>query len=233
MLRCFKDLIGQTVEAYVDDIMVKSKQADQLVANLEQTFSRLQVNNVRLNPEKCIFGVPKRMLLGFIISECGIEASPEKIAVITKMGPIQNLKGVQRVTGCLASLSHFILRLGERGLPLYRHLRKTHHFVWTTKAQEALDKLKALLKRALILVPPTDGEPLLLYIVATMQVISTALIVEREEEGHAFKVQQPVYFVSEILADAKTHIRYPNRQKEVAPLLQFTPSDGGHVLPSW
>jgi hypothetical protein len=70
----------------------------------------------------------KGMLLGFIVSERGIEANPEKISAITNMGPIQNLKGVQRVTGCLAALSRFISHLGERGLPLYRLLRKTDQF---------------------------------------------------------------------------------------------------------
>ena len=53
------------------------------------------------------------MLLGFIVSERGIEANPEKIAAITKMGPIQNIKGVQRIIGCLTALSRFILRLDE------------------------------------------------------------------------------------------------------------------------
>ena len=64
--------------------------------------------------------------------------------------------------------------------------------------------LKQLLMKALILVPPTDGEPLLLYIADTTQVVSTALVVEREEEGHALKVQRPVYFISEVLSDSKT-----------------------------
>jgi hypothetical protein len=154
--------------------VVNSQRVDQLVADLEQTFTRLRANSVRLNPEKCVIGVPRGMLLGFIISERGIEANPEKIAAITKMGPIQNLKGVQRVTGCLVALSHFISCLGERGLPLYRLLRKTDRFAWTTEAQEALDKLKALLMKAPILVPPTDEEPLLLYIEATTQVVSAA-----------------------------------------------------------
>ena len=113
MLRCFGDLIERTVEAYVDDIVVKSKWVDHLVANLEQTFAKLRANGIKLNPEKCVFGVPRGMLLGFIISERGIEANPEKILAITRMGPIQNIKGVQRVTGCLAALSRFISRLGE------------------------------------------------------------------------------------------------------------------------
>ena len=64
--------------------------------------------------------------------------------------------------------------------------------------------LKLLLTKAPILVPPNDGEALLLYISATTQVVSTALVVEREEEGHAFKIQRPVYFISEVLSDSKT-----------------------------
>ena len=118
------------------------------------------------------------MLLGFIVSEHGIEANLEKISAITRMGPIQNMKGVQRVTGCLTVLSHFISRLDERGLPLYRLLKKANHFEWTSEAQEALDRVKQLLTKALILVPLIDGEPLLLYIAATTQVVSAALVVE-------------------------------------------------------
>ena len=120
------------------------------------------------------------------------------------MGLIQNIKGVQRVAGCLAALSHFISCLGERGLPLYRLLKKADHFEWTSEAQEALDMVKLLLTRPPILVPPSDEESLLLYIAATTQVVSVALVVEREEEGHALKVQRPVYFISEVLFDSKT-----------------------------
>jgi hypothetical protein len=147
------------------------------------------------------------MLLGFIIPEHGIEANPEKIRAITRMGPLQNVKGVHWIIGCLATLSHFISCLGEQGLPLYRLLKKTDRFMWTTKAQAALDKLKHLLTKAPILVPPIEREPLLLYIVATTQVVSATLDVEQEEARHALKVQSPVYFISEVLVNSKTH--YP------------------------
>jgi len=113
MLKCFGELIERTIEAYVDGIVVKAKQADQLMADLEKTFTKLRENGIKLNPKKCVFGVPRGMLLGFIISECGIKANPEKIAAIMSMGPIQNLKGVQRITGCLAALSRFVSRLDE------------------------------------------------------------------------------------------------------------------------
>jgi hypothetical protein len=151
------------------------------------------------------------MLLGFIVSEWGIVANPEKIVAITSMGPIKDLKGVQRIMGCLAALSRFISRLGEKGLPLYCLLR-TECFTWTPEAEEPLRNLKALLTKTPILVPPpAAGEALLIYVAATTQVVSAAIIVERREEGHALPVQRPVYFISEVLSETKA--RYPQIQK--------------------
>jgi hypothetical protein len=147
MNHVFGEHIGRTVEAYVDDIVVKTRKVSDLLSDLEVTFRCLKAKGVKLNPEKCVFGVPRGMLLGFIVSERGIEANPEKIAAITSMGPIKDLKGVQRVMGCLAALSRFISRLGERGLPLYRLLRKAECFAWTPEAEEALGNLKALLTK--------------------------------------------------------------------------------------
>ena len=111
---------------------------------------------------------------------------------------------MQRITGCLAALRCFISRLGERGLPLYRLLRKTDRFTWTDEAHHALDELRSLLTTAPILVPPVDGKPLPLYIAATTEVVSAVLVEEREQEGHALKVKRPVYFVSKILSETKT-----------------------------
>ena len=83
-------------------------------------------------------------------------------------------------------------------------MKKADRFEWTSEAQEALDMVKLLLTRAPILVPPSDKESLLLYIAATMQVVCAGLVVEREEEGQALKVQRPMYFISEVLFDSKT-----------------------------
>jgi hypothetical protein len=209
--RCMQHVFGKhirsTVEAYVDDIVVKTKQADDLVNDLDVAFKCLWAKNIRLNLEKCVFGVPRCMLLGFIVSKHGIKANPEKISAITKMVPIRDLKGVQRVTGCLAALSRFISRLGEKALPLYRLLKKSEHFSWTLEAEEALTKLKATLSNSPILVPPTLGEPLLLCVAVTSQVVSAALVVERAEEAHTLLIQRLVYFISEVLSETK--IRCP------------------------
>ena len=139
--------------------MVKTRKAEDLVDDLRITFKCLREKGIKLNPEKCVFGVPRGMLLGFIVSERGIEANPEKVSAITSMGPIRDLKGVQRVMGCLAALSRFISRLGEKGLPLYRLLRKSERFSWTPEAEEALNRLKTLLTNPPVLVPQPGTRP--------------------------------------------------------------------------
>jgi hypothetical protein len=75
MRHVFGELIGRIIEAYVDDIVVKSKKIGDLVPDLTEVFAKLRQHGVKLNPEKCIFGVPRGMLLGFVMSERGIEAN--------------------------------------------------------------------------------------------------------------------------------------------------------------
>jgi hypothetical protein len=188
-----------------------------LVPDLIEVFANQRQHGVKINPKKCVFGVLRGMLLSFVVSERGIEANPEKISAIMDMGPIKNLKGVQRVTGCLAALSRLRARLGERSLPLYKLMKKSDHFMWNPEAQEALDSLKNMLKSPPILTAPTIEEPMLLYISATTQVVSATLVVEREEPRRSQKVQRPVYFVSEVLSDSKT--RYSQMQKCVYAIL--------------
>jgi hypothetical protein len=188
MQRVFGELIGCIIEVYVDYSVVMSRKTGDLVHDLTEVFTKLRQHGVKLNPEKCVFGIPRGILLGFVVSERSIEANPEKISAIMDMGPIKNLKDVQRVTGCLAALSRFIARLGERRLPLYKLIKKSDHFSWTPEAQEALDSLKNMLKSSPILMAPTPEEPMLLYNAATTQVVSVALVVEGEEPGRSQKV---------------------------------------------
>ena len=129
MQQCFTDQIDPldqpdqvelpkpTITVYVDDIVVQMAQACDLIANLAATFTNLRRFNIKLNPEKYVFGVPKGKLLGYIVSERSIEVNPKKITAISNMGPICSIKGIQRLIGCLATLSQFISQLGEWGMP--------------------------------------------------------------------------------------------------------------------
>lgn len=79
--------LGRNAEAYVDDIVVKSREAKTLIQDLEETFASLREVDLQRNPEKCVFGVPSGKLLGFLVSHRGIEANPEKVKAIDDMSP--------------------------------------------------------------------------------------------------------------------------------------------------
>src|SRR6266542_3529071 len=103
----------------------------------------------------------------------------------------------------MAALSHFISRHGERAMPFYKLLKKQDKFQWASEVQQAFEELKEFLTNPPMLVPPMPEELLLLYIAATSHVISTAIVVERQEEGHTQKIQCTVYFISEVLSESK------------------------------
>jgi hypothetical protein len=113
-----------------------------LIADLEETFNSLRKFRWKLNPTKCIFGVPSGKLLGFIVSHWEIEANPEKIMAITDMEAPATIKDVQKLTGCMAALNRFISQLGERRLPFFKLLKHQDKFQWTEEAGRALQDLK-------------------------------------------------------------------------------------------
>jgi hypothetical protein len=92
------------VEAYVDDVVIKIENSENFIEALQLVFNSLRRYRWKLNPEKCIFGVPAGKLHGFIVSHRGIEANPKKIEAITRMEPPWSQKKVQRLTGCMPAL---------------------------------------------------------------------------------------------------------------------------------
>ena len=108
----------------MDDLVIKTKAQASLIDDMEETFNNLRQTSMKLNSEKCVFGVPAGKLLGFLVSSRGIEANPDKIRAIEEMRPPSQLKDVPRLTGCMAVLGRFISRLGEKGLPLFKLLKK-------------------------------------------------------------------------------------------------------------
>jgi hypothetical protein len=190
--KCFKKHLNKNVETYVDDMFIKTRNSDTLIADLEETFASLQEYQWMLNPNKCVFGVPSGKLLSFIISHRGIEANPEKISAITKMKDPTCIKDGQKLTRCMAALNRFISKLGEWELPFFKLLKHQEKFVWTLEADQALAQLKDFLSKPLVLTAPHKKEQLLLYLAATTHVVSTAIIVERQEDGHAYPVQRQV-----------------------------------------
>src|SRR5207244_7567550 len=97
--RCLDDQPGRKVEAYVDDVVIKSRVKEDLISDLSETFTNLRRFRWKLNPEKCVFGVPSGKLLGFIVSYCGIEVNTEKFKDILRMNSPSKLRDVHKLRG--------------------------------------------------------------------------------------------------------------------------------------
>ena len=136
----------------MDDVVIKTRHIETLIDDLRLTFDNLRTYDIKANPAK--------------------------IRALSQLATPTDLKQIQKLTGCVAALSRFISRLGEKALPLYRLLRRTEHFEWTDAATAGLEEIKALLASNPILAAPNAGEPMLLYISTTHQVVSIVLIVE-------------------------------------------------------
>jgi ribonuclease HI len=189
------------VLTYVDDIIVKSTKQENHIADLQETFANFRQAGLKLNPEKCVFGVKKGKFLDCLVSMKGIEANPSKIEVILRMEPPSTKKGAQRLAGRLASLNIFISRSAERNLPFFEILKSTEVFQWGPTQQKAFKELKQYLIDLTTLTPPALGAPLLLYVAASHSAVSAALVQEKLD-GQA-KKQAPVYFVSKVLSPSK------------------------------
>ena len=110
----FRDKIGRTVEVYIDDMVVKSKKEIRHVEDLQGTFEVLRQHKLRLNVEKCVFGVGAGKFLGYLITNQGIEINPGQINAVRHLNPPSNPKEVQKLTGMLAALNRFISKFADR-----------------------------------------------------------------------------------------------------------------------
>ena len=157
-------MMHRDVEVYTDDMIVKSQGRVDHLAALQRFFERIRQFRLRLNPKKCTFGVPYGKLLGHIVSERDIEVDPEKIKAILDMPAPRIEKEIISFLGRLQYISHFIARLIDICKPIFRLLRKNQPTVWNDDCQRSFEKIKECLLSPPVLVPPTPGQPLLLYL---------------------------------------------------------------------
>jgi ribonuclease HI len=196
--------VGRNIFTYVDDIVVASKNKEDQMADLAETFANMRDARLRLNLEKCVFGVRQGKILGYLVSHRGIKANPTKIQAIINMTPPQSTRDVQRLIGRLAALNRFISKSAERSLPFLKTLRGTKDFAWGPEQAVAFASLKQHLLDLAILTSPNPSLPLLLYIAASPYAVSAALVQEQDREGMTW--QCPVYYVSEVLTTSKCNM---------------------------
>ncbi|XP_034225475.1 uncharacterized protein LOC117635208 [Prunus dulcis] len=194
----FAPLIGNTMEVYVDDMLVKSRTADKHIPNLSAMFTILKQYKMRLNPTKCAFGVAFGKFLGFMISQRGIEANPEKIQAILDMTIPKTVKDIQSLTGRVAALTRFISKATDRCAPFFKALKGTkRNITWTAECETAFSELKEYMGRAPLLSTPEHGDILVIYLSVSVSAVSSVLIRSKDNAEH------PVHYVSKALQDAE------------------------------
>ncbi len=176
-------------------MLVKSKEEDDHLKDLEKTFNTLHKYQMKLNPSKCAFGVSSGKFLGFMVSQRGIEANPDKIKAILDMQPPKNIKETQGLTRRITALNRFVSRSTDKCLPFFKVLRKA--FEWTNECQQAFEELKKYLATPPLLSPSKPGKKLYLYLAVSPTAISSALL--REEE----RQQLLAYYTSQALRGAE------------------------------
>ncbi|KAM2224767.1 hypothetical protein ACFXTH_018841 [Malus domestica] len=161
---------------------------------------------MRLNPNKYAFGVSSGKFLGFMISQRGIEANPEKIKAIIDMKEPVTSKDIQSLTGKVAALTKFISKATDRCVPFFKALKGSKKYItWTDECAKAFKNLKDYMSKAHLLSKPEVGDTLIIYLSISASAVSFVLI---RNDGN---VKRPVYYASNALQDAET--RYSNIKK--------------------
>jgi hypothetical protein len=229
--------LGRNASAYVDDIVIMSEKERDHIADLTETFDNMRWNDLKLNPEKCIFGIRKGQLLGCMVSKRGIQANPQKIEALQRIQPSSNRKELQRLTGRIASLNRFISKAAERSLPFFKVLHANSVFQWGAEQQQAFEDLKKYLEEAAVMTKPSPKAELLLYIAATDTAVS-AVLVEEGKEADALK-QFPIYCLRSferlktfLLRDGEDGICSCDGKEEASALFSEPQCISPHSFPS-
>ena len=183
------------MEVYIGNMLVKSTTTKHHIAHLAEAFQILNKYNMKLNPAKCAFRVSAGKFLGFIVNNRGIEANSYKLKAVVDMPLPSNIKEVQRLTGRIATLSRFVSKGNDKCQPFFQVLKKA--FQWDAHCEEAFTTSKTYLSSPPILVSPSEGELLTLYL-AVLD-FSTSVVLVRDKD----RVQQPVYYCSRALRGAE------------------------------
>ena len=187
----------------MDDILVKIKEELVHLDDFRETFATLRQYQMKLNPSKCAFGVASGNFLGFMVSQRGIEANPEKVRAILDMTSPKTVKEVQKLAGRIAALNRFVFKATDKCLPFFKTLKQA--FAWTDKCEAAFQELKRYLSNPPLLNLSKERENLYLYLAISATVVSAALIQEED------KKQLPVYYVSQTFQGAEA--KYPRIEK--------------------
>ena len=160
-------------------------------------FEVVRQHKLRLNADKCVFGVQDGKFLGYLITNRGIEVNPNQIEAVKRLKPPINPKEVQLLTGMLAALNRFISKFIDRCYPFYLLLKKWKGFQYNKECERAFQDLKEYFVQASMLTAPEFGEDLFMYLSMSEHAVSAMLL---RDQG----VQRPVYYISKTLVDAKT-----------------------------
>ena len=147
----------------MDDMIANSRTEEEHLVNLWKLFERLHKYRLRLNLAKCTFRVKSEKLLGFVVSQKGIEVDPDKVKAILEMPKPRSEKQVRGFLGRLHYIARFISQLTATCEPLFKLLRKNQSIQWDDDYQVAFEMIKWCLMNPPVLVPPVPGRPLILY----------------------------------------------------------------------
>ena len=199
----FRPLLGKTMEVYIDDMLVKSKQHSDHVTHMQEAFVLLRAYGMKLNPSKCAFEVSTGRFLGFMVTQRGIEANPAQLKDILESLAPNLRKGIQQLTGRLATLGRFISRFTDHLKPFFATLKGANRAGWSEECDQALVAIKHYLAEPSALASPEAGETLFMYLVV-FDIAVSAILLKEGEDGR----QRPVFFVRKSLADAETRYNH-------------------------